>query len=104
MITIRDLHKYYNGDHLFKGVNLDVKKGEVIALIGPSGSGKSSLLRCVNGLETFQQGEIVVDRIAIPYVKSPKPDKPHLDAVRAVRLKVGMVFQQFNLFPHMTVL
>lgn len=104
MITIRDLHKYYNGEHLFKGINLDVEKGEVVALIGPSGSGKSSLLRCINGLEVFQQGEITVDRIVLHHVEGPKPDREYLAAAREVRLKVGMVFQQFNLFPHMTVL
>ena len=104
MITIRDLHKYYNGDHLFKGINLDVEKGEVVALIGPSGSGKSSLLRCINGLEVFQQGEIVVNGIELHHVKGLKPDKEYLAAAREVRFKVGMVFQQFNLFPHMTVL
>jgi len=104
MITIRDLHKYYNGDHLFKGVNLDVEKGEVVALIGPSGSGKSSLLRCINGLEVFQQGKITVDRLVLHHVKGPKPDREYLNASREVRLRVGMVFQQFNLFPHMTVL
>jgi polar amino acid transport system ATP-binding protein len=104
MIRIRNLHKYYNGEHLFKGINFDVKRGEVVALIGPSGSGKSSLLRCINGLEVFQQGKIVVDGIEIRPAKSAKPDKEYIDAIRRVRLKVGMVFQHFNLFPHMTVL
>jgi ABC-type polar amino acid transport system ATPase subunit len=104
MITIRDLHKYYNGDHLFKGINLHVEKGEVVTLIGPSGSGKSSLLRCINGLEVFQQGEIAVDGIELHPVKGLQPDKDFIDAARKVRLKVGMVFQQFNLFPHMTVM
>lgn len=104
MITVRSLHKYYNGEHLFKGVSLDVKKGEVVALIGPSGSGKSSLLRCINGLEMFQQGEIVVDGIKLRNMEGRRPDKERIHAAREVRLVVGMVFQQFNLFPHMTVL
>jgi ABC-type polar amino acid transport system ATPase subunit len=104
MITIRGLHKYYNGEHLFKGISLDVEKGEVVTLIGPSGSGKSSLLRCVNGLEMFQQGEILVDEVELHPVQGLKPDRKFLDAARKVRLKVGMVFQQFNLFPHMTVM
>jgi ABC-type polar amino acid transport system ATPase subunit len=104
MITIRDLHKYYNGEYLFKGINLDVEKGEVVTLIGPSGSGKSSLLRCINGLEVFQQGGIAVDGIELHPVKGLQPDKDFIDAARKVRLKVGMVFQQFNLFPHMTVM
>lgn len=104
MIKVRELHKYYGDHHLFKGISLDVKKGEVVVLIGPSGSGKSSLLRCINGLETFQGGDIDVDGIAIHSISRPKPSNTDMEAIRQVRLKVGMVFQQFNLFPHMTVI
>ena len=104
MIKVRNLHKYYGDHHLFKGISLDVKKGEVVVLIGPSGSGKSSLLRCINGLETFQGGEIEVDGIALHSISRPKPSSSDMEAIRQVRLKVGMVFQQFNLFPHMTVI
>ncbi len=104
MIKIRDLHKYYEGYHLFKGVNLDVAKGEVVVCIGPSGSGKSTFLRCINGLELFQQGEIVVDGIELYSINRQRPVAKELETMRQVRLKVGMVFQQFNLFPHMTVL
>lgn len=104
MIKVRNLHKYYGDHHLFKGISLDVKKGEVVVLIGPSGSGKSSLLRCINGLETFQGGEIEVDGIALHSINRPKPSNADMEAIRQVRLKVGMVFQQFNLFPHMTVI
>ncbi len=104
MIKVRDLHKYYGDHHLFKGISLDVKKGEVVVLIGPSGSGKSTFLRCINGFETFQEGEIDVDNIALHSISRPKPSSADMEAIRQVRLKVGMVFQQFNLFPHMTVL
>jgi len=104
MIKVKDLHKYYRDHHLFKGISLDVKKGEVVVLIGPSGSGKSSFLRCINGLETFQSGEIDVDGIVLHSTSRPKPSSADIEAIRQVRLKVGMVFQQFNLFPHMTVL
>lgn len=104
MIKVRNLQKYYGDHHLFKGINLDVEKGEVVVLIGPSGSGKSSFLRCINGLETFQGGEIDVDNIALHSINSPKPSKADMEAIRQVRLRVGMVFQQFNLFPHMTVM
>ncbi|MBM2838720.1 MAG: glnQ [Deltaproteobacteria bacterium] len=104
MIKVRNLHKYYGDHHLFKGISLDVKKGEVVVLIGPSGSGKSSLLRCINGLENFQGGEIDVDGIALHSISRPKPSSADMEAIRQVRLRVGMVFQQFNLFPHMTVL
>jgi ABC-type polar amino acid transport system ATPase subunit len=81
-----------------------VKKGEVVVLIGPSWSGKSTFLRCINGLETFQSGEIDVEEISLHSISRPKPSREDLEAIRQVRLKVGMVFQQFNLFPHMTAL
>src|SRR3989337_3840476 len=104
MIKVREPHKYYGDHHLFKGISLDVKKGEVVVLIGPSGSGKSSLLRCINGLENFQGGEIDVDGIALHSISRPQPSSADMEAIRQVRLKVGMVFQQFNLFPQMTVI
>src|SRR3989304_1743611 len=98
MIIVRDLHKYYGDHHLFKGISLDVKKGEVVAIIGPSGSGKSTFLRCINGLEYFQKGEIIVDGIGLHSINRLRPDAKDLENIRKVRLKVGMVFQQFNLF------
>ena len=104
MIRVRDLHKHYEGQPLFKGINLDIEKGEVVVCIGPSGSGKSTFLRCLNGLEYFQQGEIVVNDIELHSINRLRPDAKDLENMRKVRLKVGMVFQQFNLFPHMTVL
>jgi polar amino acid transport system ATP-binding protein len=104
MIKVRDLHKYYEGHQLFKGVNLDIEKGEVVVFIGPSGSGKSTFLRCINGLEYFQKGEIVVDGIELHSINRLRPGKKDFENIRKVRLKAGMVFQQFNLFPHMTVL
>jgi polar amino acid transport system ATP-binding protein len=104
MISVRNLHKSFGDHKLFKGIDLDVGKGEVVAFIGPSGSGKSTLLRCLNGLEPFEQGEIDVDGIALHSLNRYRPSREELEAIRQVRLRVGMVFQQFNLFPHMTVL
>lgn len=104
MIKVRGLHKYYGEQHLFKGINLEIEKGEVVVFIGPSGSGKSTFLRCINGLEHFQKGEIDVGDIELHSINRLMPDKKDLEAIRSIRLKVGMVFQQFNLFPHMTVL
>ena len=95
LIEIRDIHKRF-GDHpVFNGLSLSVEEHQVVCLIGPSGCGKSTLLRCINGLETIQQGEIRIhgDRMTGPGVD-----------VNALRRDVGIVFQSFNLFPHMTVL
>jgi polar amino acid transport system ATP-binding protein len=104
MIRVENLHKHFGNHHLFKGIGLTVARGEVLVLIGPSGSGKSTVLRCLNGLEPFQKGEITISGIALQPPKGPWPTGREREAVRQIRLKVGMVFQQFNLFPHMTVL
>ena len=96
MIDIRNVSKVYpNGFQALKDCSTHVDKGEVIVVCGPSGSGKSTLIKCVNALEDFQQGEIVVNGIS---VGAPKTDLPKL------RSHVGMVFQHFELFPHMSVL
>lgn len=94
-IQIRDLHKYFGELEVLKGIDFDVQFGEVVCLIGPSGSGKSTLLRCVNKLEEPTAGKILIEGIDIT---DPETD------VDAVRTRIGMVFQQFNLFPHLTVL
>lgn len=95
MIEIINLHKYFGKFHILRGVNLKVRKGEVMVIVGPSGSGKSTLLRCINRLEEIQEGEIWIDGEQITN-KSFN--------IYKVRAEVGMVFQQFNLFPHMTAL
>jgi len=104
MIRVRNLFKSFGGQRLFSGLNLDISQGEVVVCIGPSGSGKSTFLRCINGLEYFQEGEIEVDGTALHSVNRIKPTGADREAIRQVQLKVGMVFQQFNLFPHMTVI
>ncbi|WP_165311658.1 amino acid ABC transporter ATP-binding protein [Vibrio ziniensis] len=95
MIEIRNVHKSFGDLHVVKGVNLTVKKGEVLSIIGGSGSGKSTLLMCINGLEKIQQGSIVVDGVEV--------NDPNCDLNR-LRERIGIVFQQWNAFPHMTVL
>ncbi len=104
MIQIKGLHKYYNQNHILKGIDLEIKKGESVVIIGPSGSGKSTLLKCINGLELFQEGEIAVEDTVLHSVKRKRPPKEEIEAIYKIRRKVGMVFQQFNLFPHMNVL
>jgi ABC-type polar amino acid transport system ATPase subunit len=101
MIEIRSLVKNHGNLSILKGVSLTVRKGEVAAIIGPSGGGKSTLLRCTNGLEPFEQGEILVGELKL------SPSLPRAEAggtLRALRRRVGMVFQQFHLFPHLSVL
>ncbi|MGB5445964.1 MAG: amino acid ABC transporter ATP-binding protein [Psychromonas sp.] len=94
LVSIDQVHKYYGDNHVLKGVDLKIKAGEVVSIIGRSGSGKSTLLRCINGLEIFQEGAIIVDMQAV------ENDDYKL---RLLSRSVGMVFQNFNLFPHMTV-
>lgn len=104
LVRIIDLYKYYGETPVLRGINLSVKKGEAVAIIGPSGSGKSTLLRCINGLEFFQRGEVIVDAIELHSINKQRPSSEDRQVMQKVRLLVGMVFQQFNLFPHMTVL
>ena len=94
-IAIEHVHKWFDDFHVLKDVNLTVREGERIVIAGPSGSGKSTLIRCINRLEAHDQGRIVVDGIELT---------EDLRRIDEVRREVGMVFQQFNLFPHMTVL
>ncbi len=94
LIAITEVRKSFGSTEVLKGVNLDVDVGEVVAIIGRSGSGKSTLLRCINGLETIDGGSILVAGVHLQNEEAQ---------LRALRLKVGMIFQQFNLFPHLTV-
>ena len=95
MVSIRELHKRFGDLEVLKGISLDIKKGEVVVILGPSGSGKSTILRCINRLEEPSGGQIFVDGEEITGKKAD---------LNKMRQKVGMVFQQFNLFPHMTAL
>jgi ABC-type polar amino acid transport system ATPase subunit len=94
-IKVEDLYKSFGKLKVLEGISVEVKKGEVVAIIGPSGSGKSTFLRCLNLLEVPTSGRIYIDGVEIT---APKID------VRTVRQNIGMVFQHFNLFPHKTVL
>jgi len=95
LVELKKVTKRFGTNTVLREVDLKVEKGEIIAIIGRSGSGKSTLLRCINGLEPVQGGEVWCDGVA---VHDPKAD------LRALRARVGIVFQSFNLFPHMTVL
>ncbi|PCG21056.1 amino acid ABC transporter ATP-binding protein [Brachyspira sp. G79] len=95
MIKIRNLHKKFGKLEVLKGIDVDVKKGEIIAIIGPSGSGKSTFLRCINRLEEPSEGDIIINGKNIM-------DKD--TDINLMRQELGMVFQHFNLFPHKTVM
>jgi len=95
IIQMKDVNKWFGKFHVLRNINLDVGRGERIVICGPSGSGKSTLIRCINRLEEHQSGYISVDGIELTN---------DLRQIEAIRKDVGMVFQHFNLFPHLTVL
>jgi len=94
-IDIIGMHKWYGDFHVLKNINLRVATGERIVICGPSGSGKSTMIRCINRLEEHQRGDIIVDGVTLTN---------DLKNIETIRREVGMVFQHFNLFPHLTVL
>ena len=94
MISIKNVSKWYANFQVLTDCSTHVKKGEVVVVCGPSGSGKSTLIKCVNALEPFQKGDIVVDSTSIADAKTNLPK---------LRSRVGMVFQHFELFPHLTI-
>ncbi|WP_374584586.1 amino acid ABC transporter ATP-binding protein [Ideonella dechloratans] len=93
-VRLQGLRKSYGPTEVLKGIDLEVQPGEVITIIGKSGSGKSTLLRCVNGLETFDHGSLLVEGQPLQHGNAA--------ALRALRQRVGMIFQSFNLFPHLS--
>ena len=95
LIQMHHVNKWYDKFHVLRDINLEVAAGERIVICGPSGSGKSTLIRCLNRLEEHQQGDIIIDGMALT---------GDIKGVEAIRREVGMVFQHFNLFPHLTVL
>ena len=101
IIKLTNLHKFFNRLHVLKGINLDIFERDVICVIGRSGSGKSTMLRCINFLEEPSEGLIEIADLKIP---AGAKGKEHLELVHHARLLTGMVFQDFNLFPHFTVL
>ena len=95
IIICRDVHKWFGDFHVLRGVNLTVKRGEVVVICGPSGSGKSTFIRTINRLEEHQRGTIIVDGIELTN---------DIRNIHAIREEIGMVFQSFNLFPHLKVI
>jgi len=95
MIRFVDVHKWYGQFHALRGITMDIQKGETVVVFGPSGSGKSTFIRTINRLEEHQRGQIIVDGIELTH---------NVRNIERVRTETGMVFQSFNLFPHLTVL
>ena len=95
IIQCRDVHKWYGDFEALRGISMEVHKGEVIVIFGPSGSGKYTFIRTLNRLEEHQKGQIIIDGIELTR---------DVHNIEAVRMETGMVFQQFNLFPHLKVI
>lgn len=104
VLEVNKLNKSFGGTHVLKDVDLSLEKGETMAIIGPSGSGKSTLLRCINCLERAEKGKIILDGITIAEEKNDITEYLPDEQLRDARLHLGMVFQNFNLFPHLNVL
>ncbi len=105
MIRLENIYKSFGDLEVLKGINLEVTEGEVLCVIGPSGSGKSTMLRCMNQLETISSGKIFIEEKLVSHIENGK-DQLKLSEKQAsmLRANLGMVFQRFNLFPHLTVM
>jgi ABC-type histidine transport system ATPase subunit len=104
IIRVADLHKYFGQLHVLRGVNLEIARGEAVMLVGRSGSGKTTLVRCINFLEEPTAGSVEVDGLRVDADPLRSRSREHREQIRQIRLRAGMLFQEFNLFPHMTVL
>jgi ABC-type polar amino acid transport system ATPase subunit len=104
IVRAHGIHKFFGAAHILHGVDLDVWEGEAVMIIGRSGSGKTTLLRCINFLEEPTLGTVIVDGLRVDADPLQRRQRGHREDVRQIRLRAGMLFQGFNLFPHMTVL
>lgn len=104
IVRTTDLHKFFGANHVLRGVNLEVRRREAVMVIGRSGSGKTTLLRCINFLEEPTVGSVWVDGVQVDADPLHARDRRHQEQIRQIRLRAGMLFQEFNLFPHFSVL
>jgi ABC-type histidine transport system ATPase subunit len=104
IVRVEGLHKYFGEHHVLRGVDLEIARGEAVMLVGRSGSGKTTLLRCINFLEEPTAGTIEVDGLRVEADPLGRRGRRHREEIRQIRMRAGMLFQEFNLFPHMTVL
>ena len=101
LLKVEDIHKIYDNKHVLDGISFEMAKGETKVIIGPSGTGKSTLLRCVNRLSEPDQGKVILDGVTVLDKNVAHPPKVNINSIRA---QIGMVFQNFNLFTHLNVL
>ena len=104
MVRAMGIEKYFGDNHVLRGVNLEVRQREAVMLLGRSGSGKTTLLRCINFLEEPTVGSVEIDGLKLDADPLRSRSREHQEQIRQMRLRAGMLFQEFNLFPHMTVL
>jgi ABC-type polar amino acid transport system ATPase subunit len=104
IVNVRGIHKYFGDVHILKGVDLDIWKGEAVMIVGRSGSGKTTLLRCINFLGEPTAGIVNVDGLRVEADPLHSRSRRHAEEIRQLRLRAGMLFQDFNLFPHMSVM
>ena len=103
-MRVGKLEKYFGSNHVLRGIDLEVRQREAVMVIGRSGSGKTTLLRCLNFLEEPTMGSVWIDGVEVAADPLKARDRRHLEQIRQIRLRAGMLFQEFNLFPHMSVL
>jgi ABC-type polar amino acid transport system ATPase subunit len=104
IVRVTDLEKYFGANHVLRGIDLEVRRREAVMIIGRSGSGKTTLLRCINFLEEPTVGTVELDGLRLEADPTHARSRRHQEQIRQIRLRAGMLFQEFNLFPHMTVL
>jgi len=104
IVKVQALEKYFGDNHVLRGIDLEIRQREAVMIIGRSGSGKTTLLRCINFLEEPTVGTVEIDGVRVDADPLHARDRRHLERIRQIRLRAGMLFQEFNLFPHMSVL
>ena len=104
IVRAQGVEKYFGDNHVLRGIDLEVRQREAVMLIGRSGSGKTTFLRCVNFLEEPTVGSIEIDGLRVDADPLHARSRAHQEQMRQIRTRAGMVFQEFNLFPHMTVI